>query len=541
MRINIHTPAEVTEVARTLQLANRRRLEERQADGWLERDATRLAQRARSLVNDPASRRAKYDPWKGAVPEFDPVPDVRARRMGKRFEVAGAYFQYGQSDRLTITTADRQVTREIQLPSIPRWHEILPAGGDRVVILFHGYGYDATYNQVPGSTSYTGCQPAQCFEALLEADQSGWLLQITSDPYFNNITVVSKNECTETTTPGFQTVASFTVNRWSYSVTVNKTDILVREGWPAQAASVIGQKYKVATGAGRVINIGETKGFTGLTQVVVFEATYTNRPPVQFTYTYRVSGQLVPVVHDQDVEVITTPNSYEEATLLQFSTPGGPDIVGEYVFYPLMRSYGYGYLVNRDKDGQTPGWGNTPAVFSFLKNYKGEFHKENGDRTMLANGMSYQYARDNYFPVDAPSYFLTADVVMPKVEQDTTHNYYYFLAPPIDGSVYANDPLAFRNDGATTTNLVLHLNRQPYEKEVVRQTFTTTQQELDKSRIGYFLFNFEIPVAAWDWDRPLACWIELSRLGFTPDDLMLSEDEAKALADADWDEAGFKF
>lgn len=90
MRIEVRTAAEVGEVSRALQLANRRRLEERQADGWAERDALRLAQRAQGLVSDPASRAAANDPWKGAVPEFEPVPESRARRFGKGILVTAA-------------------------------------------------------------------------------------------------------------------------------------------------------------------------------------------------------------------------------------------------------------------------------------------------------------------------------------------------------------------------------------------------------------------------------------------------------------------
>ena len=90
MRIDIHTPAEVTESARALQLANQRRLADRQADGWLERDTRRALDRSQSLVDDPASRRAGNDPWRGAVPEFEPVPEVRSRRFGKGILISGA-------------------------------------------------------------------------------------------------------------------------------------------------------------------------------------------------------------------------------------------------------------------------------------------------------------------------------------------------------------------------------------------------------------------------------------------------------------------
>ena len=545
MRIDIRGPAEVTEVSLALQAANQQRLADRQADGWAERDARRLAERARSLVDNPASRRAANDPWRGAVPEFDPVPEVRPRPFGKRFEVAGAYFRLGQGSRLTISTADRQVLKEIQLPSAPRWHEIFPVGGDRMMIVFHGWTFDVTYGETQGGTVYSSCQASNCFEAreAFENDLE-WRLLWEESPGFSSFEIVfsTMRECNEQSTPGFVTVTSYDITPWFCSATVSRTQIETRQGWPGQFKTVIGQKYTVATGGGNIINVGELKSsFNGTTQIIDIQVNYTDKPPVIVPYTLRISGTFTPAGYDQDVEPATTPNSYQQATLEQYSTPGGPDVFAEWVLYPLMRSYGYGHLVNRDQNGQAQAWGNTPAVFSFIKNYRGEFHKEDGDRMMLTNGMSYQYARDNYFPVDAPQYFLTAGVAMPEAEQDTTGNYYWFAPPPIDGSVYFNDPMAFRNDGTTTPGLVLHLNRQPYSKEVVRQTFAITQREMEENRDLYFALGLEIPVAAWDWDRPLACWIELSRLGFTPEDLMLSEFEAQALAAADWDEAGFKF
>ena len=545
MRIEVRSPAEVAEVSLALQAANQQRLADRQADGWAERDASRLAERAQLLVDNPASRRAANDPWRGAVPEFEPVPEVRARLFGKRFEVAGAYFQFRGGNRLTISTADRQVQREILLPSAPQWHEIFPVGGDRVMIVFHGWTFNVTYGETQGSTVYSSCQASNCFEAREAFDNDlAWRLFWEETPGFSSFEVVfsTMRECNEQSTPGFETVTSYEITPWFCVATVSRTQIEIRQSWPEQFKTVIGQKYTVATGGGNIVNVGELKySFNGTTQIIDIQINYTDKPPVVVPYTLRISGTFTPVGYDQDVEPTTTPNSYQQVTLEQFTTPGGPDIFAERVFYPLMRSYGYGHLVNRDQNGQTQAWGNTPAVFSFIKNYQGEFHKEDGDRMMLINGMSYQYARDNYFPIDAPQYFLTAGVVMPQAEQDTTGNYYWFAAPPIDGSVYFNDPMAFRNDGTTTPAVVLHLNRQPYSREVVQQTFAITQEEMEEDRFNYFATGLQIPVAAWDWDRPLACWIELSRLGFTPEDLMLSESEAQALAEANWEEAGFKF
>ena len=124
MRIEVRSPAEVAEVSLALQAANQQRLADRQADGWAERDASRLAERAQSLVDNPASRRAANDPWRGAVPEFEPVPEVRARLLGKRFEVAGAYWRHAQDGRLHVWTASREHSIEINLPGGVLWYEV---------------------------------------------------------------------------------------------------------------------------------------------------------------------------------------------------------------------------------------------------------------------------------------------------------------------------------------------------------------------------------------------------------------------------------
>ena len=162
---------------------------------------------------------------------------------------------------------------------------------------------------------------------------------------------------------------------------------------------------------------------------------------------------------------------------------------------------------------------------------------------MISKALSYQYTKDKYLPDDGPTYFLTADVAIPDAGESTVNNYYYFKAPPPDAVIDYSDPLSFRTDGIGRS-VTLSLNRGEYTKEVVRQSFPESQRSIECSFDGIGgggLVGQAIPVAAWDWDRPLACWIELTRLGFTPEDLMLSESEAQALAAADWDEVGFKF
>jgi hypothetical protein len=602
-RIEIQTPSEVGETARVLQLANQRRLADRQADGWAEREAQRLAERARSFVGSSASRAAKDDPWRGAVPEFDPPPEVRARIPGKRFKVAGAYFQWRRdgappvsTGRLLIWTASKEHSAVINLPYAPRWYEALPAGGDRVVLLFYGYSMNVQYT------------PQQ-----IETD-TGWLPgapNITSGGggiLWHTGTLRNRTITTESWTTATASLADYRI-----AVVVRKDEISHKLSWPDSLRQVVEQKYECAKSIRKTTsptNVGVTRYEYGqsITNTYTYKATGGSVPNDVFAagtgeivetmpqydpggaynpyggglwvpvdslpggtgnqlYFYRYPphpavdsatmntlGQTVNYTpstiqinttessthQNEDYEVVFTPNAYQVPTLLQFSTPGGPDIVGIYVWHPLMRSYGYGYLVNRDAAGQTPGWGRTPAVFSFLKNYTGEFHKEDGDTSMLTKASSYQHARDNYIPQDAPPYFLTTNVAIPEATVDTTKTYYYFRAPAYDIPLDYSNPLTFRTEGNTIVPTILRPNRGEYTSEVFQSSLPETQKHIETGGL-WFVSEYEIPVAAWDWDRPLACWLELTRLGFTNDDLMLSDDEAKALAEADPAKTAFKF
>jgi hypothetical protein len=543
MRIEVRTPAEVSEVSRALQRANQRRLADRQADGWAERDAVRLVQRARSKADNLASRAAKADPWKGAIPEFDPPLEVRAKIMGKRFKVAGAYFQWRTDGRLLIWTADKEQSVTINLPVGPQWYEVLPAGGDRLVLLFYGYSVDVQYGSEGGISSYQKVGGAP--NAIAKFDQATdfpprdygtpgepdivYPTDITLRPFPDTYT-----EETITETPR-QTVTSLSLSDYRYSVVISKQSIHVITGWPAGLAGLLSQKYEIAT-AVKVVNTTPKVRITEVLEFAQWTAMYNNETDYH-SEVYRSIVDVLTGAYNEDYEVVLTPNAYQSPTLLQYNT-GGEDVFIAFVWHPLMRSYGYGHLVNRDADGQTPGWGWTPAVFSFLKNYAGEFHKEDGDTSMLTKALSYQHARDNYIPLDAPPYFLTADVTIPDAEGDTTKTYYYFRAPAYDIPLDYSNPLTFRTEGNTIAPVTLRPNRGEYTTEVIRP-LATSQRSIEISELAWT--SYEIPVAAWDWDRPLACWIELIRLGFTPDDLMLSEEEQQALSEADPAEAGFKF
>lgn len=82
--IRIQAPAAILEASRALQTANRARLESRQQDRWAERNATRVARDGLRFAESKISKAAgRLDPWRGAVPEFEPVRQSFARIRGQ--------------------------------------------------------------------------------------------------------------------------------------------------------------------------------------------------------------------------------------------------------------------------------------------------------------------------------------------------------------------------------------------------------------------------------------------------------------------------
>jgi hypothetical protein len=94
MEIRIRTPADVLEASRALQAANRAALDARNQDGTAQRSAARVARNALRFAESQISRAAGgRDPWKGAVPEFEPIPPTFARRFGKQLAHATVSYE----------------------------------------------------------------------------------------------------------------------------------------------------------------------------------------------------------------------------------------------------------------------------------------------------------------------------------------------------------------------------------------------------------------------------------------------------------------
>jgi|GEM_PF-4565019 len=82
-RLRFALPSELLEVSRSLQAANRRRLDERNREGWLVRRVQATAGREEGRPDSPIWRsRPGTDPWRGAVPEFEPPRLPFAPRFG---------------------------------------------------------------------------------------------------------------------------------------------------------------------------------------------------------------------------------------------------------------------------------------------------------------------------------------------------------------------------------------------------------------------------------------------------------------------------
>jgi hypothetical protein len=249
------------------------------------------------------------------------------------------------------------------------------------------------------------------------------------------------------------------------------------------------------------------------------------------------------VVTRDKIKIVNWPNTLKN--LAQQKGIGSSGVVGN---FRLLRSYGFGRLVNRQV--QDNAYGYTPVMFSYFKNYDDEFLY--GDlATNNSKALSYKYIREKYFPADAPQYMLTAGYQQPGVTEDTTENIYYFRSTPVLNAPAFNmsafqagteQGLKLKKNLGLTAVLPVQTNNAIYN-------FFFLGPENNEN---YFFYdnaawvlaagiNDPVPVAAWDWDRPLACLIELQRLGFTASDLMLTPEETAALAAADPAVVGFKF
>jgi hypothetical protein len=160
----------------------------------------------------------------------------------------------------------------------------------------------------------------------------------------------------------------------------------------------------------------------------------------------------------------------------------------------LLRSYGYGFLVNR-QDAQTPGWGWTPSVYAFLSRFEAPSSQDT----------NYQSIRDRYLGNAATSIALTLGYQSAGSQANTSSNHYYFTIPAGSSADFEN-PVDFNSSALSLSRVTSGARIDPI-------------QSSDPEEANGWQYDVDNPVKAWDWGKPNACIGELMALGFTAEQL----------------------
>lgn len=516
-RIEIREHAALLEASRAMQAANQRRLQERTELGWVQEDATRLVRKGLEFSASQISKAAgRRDPWRGAVPEFEEPGFTPVQVRGRRFRVAGAWWQWNRQARtLTVRTADRGTSATVAIPPALGgladgviWYQAFPAGKGRMVLLFYMQGMTYQYSEVSTTTPFNtpGAPAAVIAEAqawvdLVNADPST-ILPVRISQKYPPVSIGNIN----TTTVNYNNLV---LNRVLRCFVVTRSTVTPID-CPAALRELVRQKFyyvdSVAPGGGsRTERIG-----TGYVAVSQYNP---SDPGPEF------EGEPIRVFEGPIAEstgTISTPQA-QLANNKQYQEDPATSL-------DLLRSYGYGKLLNRT-GSQDPAWGWTPAVFSFLKNYAGEFHGAAAEQEQ-PRGYEYSYIAGQYFPRDTPSIMLEADY---RIDLAEAAFYYWFRAPVAVTGFNFKEPTAFRVPPIQPRRAA-----GPVQDRIVPVASNANQKQAWRNGI-------EVPLVTWDWNRPLACLLQLQSLGFTAQDLMLTPEETAALAAADPAAVGFKF
>lgn len=526
-RVSLNLPPSALEGARAAQAMNRQRLAGREEETRLKRQAGDAIKRLRADPDTPQSRNAgAKDPWRGAVPEPEPSPFTPVQLRGTRFHPVGAWWQWDSANgELRVETADRSARASILVPSGwpvgdsdsengVLWYQAFPAGRNRMVLLF--YMQKLTYQraetgsigepfQVPGAPAAMLESAAAFVSQYNAAADAG-----SGDPYY-------RLRISEVLAPPYSVLVadtrvttydqlSFAVDLRCFVVTRSAVSAI---DCPENLRDIIQQKYKYMSAVTKDTLTLPVNTGTGYVFIAYFFTNQVGQPEIG--------------IHTSFSDFASSGSKQTESLSYQLANSNlyQSDLN---TWLVLLRSYGYGKLLNRAYS-QDPAWGWTPAIFAFLKNYQGEFH----GATNRPEAYSYDYVADNYFPEDSPKFMLEAGYPADSV----TPNYYYFNPPLSGGNV--TSPSAFTSELLKPRKISGPLGLVPVES-------TLNQDYQVSSFAGYPWRNgLEVPIVTWDWNRPLACILELLDLGFSAQDLMLSDGEVDALATTDTALARFKF
>jgi hypothetical protein len=461
--------------------------------------------------------------------------DARGNRWGeeepagvlydtKAFNVAAGYFRFdSDQNALTVSTADYSASTTVSVPTVAgsdaqvEWWLSLPAGGNKMVLAFYctSVKIDYTYEDRESSDGFVESSPNEFFDGASIRAEIDATAQAAVDDYISfwdgkcvePITDVS--ECQIFAEPT-GSVDGVLVNQDKTSTKISypysRVAVGVTTGFSEGLIVFLVSKNSVSRidppNAFRNAVFSRMYSLQGI-EVSDFQRSYTVTKRhlvnyfVQITRTrtqfFVDSGYVrVPVVSvigdfpTQETEEQVT-DVIEKSASPSYTNGGSPPT-------SLLRSYGYGYLVDRG-EAQSPGWGWTPAIFAFLRKYDPN----------LGEDTNYQSIRNQYLGNDAPSVALTLGYEPPG-SQPGAGSFYHYFTIPTGSSADFSDPVDFSSSS-------LNLRR------VTRGTRTNPILSDDIEEGQGWDYDVDNPVKAWDWGKPNACIGELLALGFTAEQL----------------------
>jgi len=517
MTLNVNledVPWEILEAVRLRILAERRAMEQ-----------SRLQRRPIALR--PQAQFAKL----GARADQRRLPEPAAVLDDSlAFNVAAGYFNFNtEENTLTVSTSNFSDSATVSVPAVTNanytdlfWWVCLPAGNDKMVLAFY-FVSDGVKVRFEPRSSFTETVPGttRLNAGEIFADAGAELERIKHevtrldrlferflaatcfvgpDPGYVDFEVLSErtdNETGKIYTPersfiGVEVASTAFVDSLLTFV-VSKNSVTQVEP-PQQLRSLLFEKFSIAD---KVIS-GERE----------FKTTVENREVAQRIFEAKWSFRSWSFLSSEDCSIgnygpvdfsFLNPGRIE--TQLYFTTETETEVFASLNFTEgvepptkLLRSYGYGFLVDR-QGAQTPGWGWTPSVYAFLR----KFEAPADDDT------NYQSIRNRYLGNAATSIALTLGHERPNSEASTASNYYYFNIPT-ESSADFDDPVDFDSSA-------LNLRR------VTAGTRANPIQSPDLEETEGWQYDVDNPVKAWDWNRPSACIGELMALGFTAEQL----------------------
>jgi hypothetical protein len=527
MTLNVNledVPFAILEAVRGRIMSNRRRLQENQEQ----------QQQRPALQPKPQFRKFGADgrTWKR--------PEPAAILDNEKYIVGAAYWENdSDNNTLTVYSADKQASSTVTLDfagqqgSVIEWDLCLPAGNGNLLLIFHTSAFSATdandgvspvvedFQVSLGDLSLASSVVMAQIEARrIALEENAAIFQPNITAYRISETPIILNKVVETRLiggtlrPEFDTFVDISPSSlsWIGYGTPDPTKPLgVRDGWPNSgvASYVFKSNYVgfyVSKNVVRPVDVPAT-----------LESILQDKMPLASVQTDSIDFPVLTYRYSQAITHLdyfsTTPGgvadewitesaafafSYSDYEIIQESTRqinyayvvrSDSDDIGDL----LLRSYGYGYLVDNTVQTQGRGW--TPSVYAFLR----------APSSNNASSSNYKTLRDTYLGSSAPRRALTLGYQSPSSGADTTNSFFHFQIPATADADAENALPIFSSSNLRLSRVTAGTKDNPLPAELSDESSQPPP--------------IPTPVAAWDWNRPSACIGELMALGFTAEQL----------------------